>query len=94
MITHQTSKRSLQDGTETEVHDVCRLTEFILIMPSHTAHERDRQIRAIIGLDVITQEINEVIDDDSPDTCIIEMIAYKLRERPGSGLPTADDRPV
>ena len=64
-----------------EVETIGCLTKFILIMPSNTTYERDGQIRTIIGLDVITQEINEVLDNNGSDTSIIKMVTDKLRER-------------
>ena len=78
MIADQTCERGLQNGSQLEVETFGGFAEFILIMPSHTTHERDRQVRTVIGLNMITQEVNKVIDYDGSDTSIIKVIADKL----------------
>ena len=80
MIAYETCERRLENGAELEVKTLGSLTQFILIMPSHTAHERDGQVRTVVGLDVVTQEIDKVINHDSSDTSVIKVTADKIGE--------------
>ena len=80
MIANKTCERGLEDSAKLEVETFSGFAQFILIMPSHTTHERNRQVRTVVGLDVITQEINKVIDYNGPDTSIVKVIADKLGE--------------
>ena len=81
---------ALDDVADGEPNTFCRLAELGLVIIGDAAYERDGEVAALIGSQMLEEEGSEVVDDHLPNSFIAEVAVNKAgkggQETVGKGL--------
>ena len=81
MVFDEPFERILDDCADFEPQLLGGFLEFVLIEPSDRADEIDRELRAVIQVDVPHEELCEAVDDEVMDFWNVTVACTERRER-------------
>ena len=76
MVGYQSLHGALQDVADMEALGLCRLSQLLRIVVSHGAYEMNGQVGALIGFDVLAEELAEVLHHQIMEQRIVQMLYY------------------
>ena len=81
MMFEQTFNGTFQDVAKGKSLHTSGFAYFCLIVEGYASHKADRQLRGVVGGNIITQELTEMVNHQTTQFRLVKMTGDKWRQR-------------